>query len=117
MTADYNEFAQLIPLHPYMHALNVLSAASDVIIAIVLVHLLRKQRTGYRKTNSMINRLILFTLNTGGICGLCAILTLVFNIVYPDTYIYMLFYIIVCRGMRRSISTFAISSLVLFQCT
>ncbi|SJL01483.1 uncharacterized protein ARMOST_04805 [Armillaria ostoyae] len=84
MTADYKEFAQLIPLHPYMHALNVLSAASDVIIAIVLVHLLRKQRTGYRKTNSMINRLILFTLNTGGICGLCAILTLVFNIRYAS---------------------------------
>ncbi|KAK0453135.1 hypothetical protein EV421DRAFT_652306 [Armillaria borealis] len=103
MTADYNEFAQLIPLHPYMHALNVLSAASDVIIAIVLVHLLRKQRTGYRKTNSMINRLILFTLNTGGICGLCAILTLVFNIVYPDTYIYMLFYIIVCRVYLNSL--------------
>jgi hypothetical protein len=102
MTADFSQFAQLTPLFNFMHALNALSAASDLSVATVLIILLRKQRTGFKSTEYMINRLILFTLNTGLLCAACAVLTLIFNLAFPNTYIYMIFYIMVCRSESAS---------------
>lgn len=81
-----------------MHGINAISAASDVAIAIALTFLLHRSRSGFRKSERIINRLILFTVNTGVLTGFCAILTLIFKIAFPNTFIYMVFYILVARS-------------------
>lgn len=81
-----------------MHGINAVSAASDVAIAIALTFLLHRSRSGFRKSERIINRLILFTVNTGVLTGFCAILTLIFKIAFPNTFIYMVFYILVARS-------------------
>lgn len=74
-------------------------AASDAIIAIVLSFYLHTSRSGFKRTDTIINRLIMFTVNTGVLTGICAVLTLITNVAFPNTFIYMIFYIIVARGM------------------
>ena len=81
-----------------MHGINAVSAATDAIIAVALCLLLHSSRSGFRKSERIINRLIIFTVNTGLLTGICAILTLICNIAFPGTFIYMIFYIMVARS-------------------
>ncbi|KAI5116625.1 hypothetical protein M0805_009611 [Coniferiporia weirii] len=76
---------------------NSLAAATDAIIAFVLIFLLHRARTGFQKSETMINRLILFTINTGLLTSLCAVLTVVFVSVYPNNYVYITVYFCVSR--------------------
>lgn len=87
-----------------MHVINALMAASDAIIAIVLSFYLHTSRSGFKRTDTILNRLIMFTINTGVLTGVCAILTLITNIAFPNTFIYMIFYIIVARGTAEFLS-------------
>jgi len=99
----YTDFAQLVPKTDFMHVINALMAASDATIAIVLSFLLHTSRSGFRKTDTIINRLIMFTVNTGVLTGVCAVLTLITNIAFPNTFIYMIFYILVARVYTNSL--------------
>ncbi|KLO15927.1 hypothetical protein SCHPADRAFT_242920 [Schizopora paradoxa] len=99
----YTEFAQLVPKTNFMHVINSLMAASDAIIAIVLSFYLHTSRSGFKRTDTIINRLIMFTVNTGVLTGICAVLTLITNIAFPNTFIYMIFYIIVARVYTNSL--------------
>ncbi len=56
---------------------NVFGAVSDIGIAGTLVYLLRKSRTGFKRTETLVNRLIMFSINTGLITSMCAIMALV----------------------------------------
>ncbi|TFY70044.1 hypothetical protein EVG20_g2897 [Dentipellis fragilis] len=58
-------FAQLATLKGLSMSVNALTAASDVSIAVALCSMLHRSRTGFRASDSMINKLIIFTMNTG----------------------------------------------------
>ena len=88
-----------------MHEINAISAASDALIAIIVSFLLHRSRSGFKRTETIINRLIIFTINTGVLTGICAIMTLICNVAFPGTFIYMIFYILVARGGLLVIST------------
>lgn len=55
-----------------------LDASSGVLLAGLVIFLLHINRTGFRRTESMINRLIVLTINTGLLTSICAVLTLIF---------------------------------------
>ncbi|KAH8105638.1 hypothetical protein DFH11DRAFT_1733223 [Phellopilus nigrolimitatus] len=76
---------------------NGLSAATDVVIAASLTFLLNRSRTGFRKSETMINRLILFTINTGMLTSVCAIVTVIFVSLYPDNLIYVTTYLCISK--------------------
>ncbi|KAH8110767.1 hypothetical protein DFH11DRAFT_1800693, partial [Phellopilus nigrolimitatus] len=88
----FTELAQLTTILPIVHGINSLTAASDVSIAGVLVFLLQRSRTGFRRSDSMISRLVAFSINTGLITAICAIASLVTSLVLPNTFIYILFF-------------------------
>jgi hypothetical protein len=60
-------------LTPLAKAINALNAVADVLIAVVMVYLLKQGRTGAGASDGMINRLILFVVNTGTLTSVCAI--------------------------------------------
>ncbi|KIK80895.1 hypothetical protein PAXRUDRAFT_833247 [Paxillus rubicundulus Ve08.2h10] len=62
---------------PTMLAGWVLAAIADSLIAIVLCYHLRKCRSGMRRTEHIINRLLLYTINTGALAALFAIITMI----------------------------------------
>ncbi|KAF7432827.1 hypothetical protein PC9H_004770 [Pleurotus ostreatus] len=84
-------------------AVNVLAAAGDALIAASLVFLLRRSRTGFKKSDTMISRLIVFTVNTGLFTSICAVMSLVSIIVWGNTLIYVAFYFSLGRLYSNSL--------------
>ncbi|KAL5480184.1 hypothetical protein ACEPAI_1454 [Sanghuangporus weigelae] len=66
-----------------------LVVVSDFSIAGSLIFYLHHSRTGFRKTETMVNRLIILTINTGLSTSIVATLTLIFISIYPHKYIYV----------------------------
>jgi len=89
-------FVQLTELKPLSMSVNAVAAAGDVLIAAFLCTLLQQSRTGFRKSDTMISKLILFSINTGLLTSVCAVMSLISITVWPNTFIYIAFYF--CLG-------------------
>ncbi|KAE9383236.1 hypothetical protein BT96DRAFT_929933 [Gymnopus androsaceus JB14] len=73
-------------------AVNALAAAGDLLIAGILTLLLQRAKTGYRSSDTMINKLTIFAVNTGTLSSLCAVASLVSILAAPNTFIYISFF-------------------------
>ncbi|KAJ6568574.1 hypothetical protein B0H19DRAFT_1256327 [Mycena capillaripes] len=76
---------------------------ADVAISVSMVILLQASKTGYPRTTDLINRLMIFTFNTGLPPAISAILCAVTNILYPNTFIYIFFFMILGRLYTNSL--------------
>ncbi|TBU46941.1 hypothetical protein BD309DRAFT_953007 [Dichomitus squalens] len=65
---NFNNFLWLVL------AYNAVASAADVILTTTLIHILHRSRTGFKSTDSMINKLILYAISTG-------LVTTIFNII------------------------------------
>ncbi|PAV20218.1 hypothetical protein PNOK_0515200 [Pyrrhoderma noxium] len=97
-------FIDLKRAMPITRIVNGISAAADGSIAIILVFLLHRVRTGFNKrSETAISRLIAFTINTGLVTGLCSLLALITGIVLPNTLVFMFFYVLIGRLYMNSL--------------
>lgn len=78
-------------------ALDLSQAALDVVIAACMVWLLWGSKTEFTKTNGMIDKLIVFTVNTGLVTSVCAVIAIIMYYAFPNTLIYVAVYINVGR--------------------
>ncbi|KAK0214559.1 hypothetical protein IW262DRAFT_278484 [Armillaria fumosa] len=83
-------------------SMNAVGAAGDMCITISLIYLLQRSKSGFRRTDAMMNQLILFSLNSGLLTSICAITSLILVLVCPDTFLYITFYIILGRLYTNS---------------
>lgn len=60
---------------------------TDTIIAASLCYLLYTNRTGYRRTDSLLNTLMLYTVNTGIITSICSLAAIIALKTSPHTFI------------------------------
>ncbi|KIM80029.1 hypothetical protein PILCRDRAFT_822855 [Piloderma croceum F 1598] len=86
-------FAQLPSIKGASISVNVLGAAGDVLIALVLCTMLQKSRTGFRRSDSMIKKLTIWTMNTGLLTSLCAVASMISILTAPNTFIYIAFFV------------------------
>lgn len=100
-----HEYSQLIVLKPLSLAVNVLTVICDLLIAGALGTLLHFSRTGHKSTETIINRLIIFAVNTGFLTSLFALASLITYLALPGTLVYVLFYF--CMGRLYSNSLLA----------
>lgn len=70
---------------------------SDLSVALVLCFLLRRSRTGFSRTDSLISVLMLYTVNTGLIVALDAFLGLITYIVMPHNFVFLGFYLLLSK--------------------
>lgn len=82
------EFQQLIWV---TSAGNGSSAVADILIAASLCFYLYKNRTGYRKTNSLITTLIVYSLATGLVSSLIRVVIVITFATMPNNYIWLAF--------------------------
>ncbi|ESK93753.1 hypothetical protein Moror_1451 [Moniliophthora roreri MCA 2997] len=82
---------------------NVLGAVSDVFIATGLFFFLHRSRTGFKKSDTMISKLIMFSVSTGLLTSICAIASLLSILVWGDTLIYVAFYFSLGRLYSNSL--------------
>ncbi|KAG2013376.1 hypothetical protein CC2G_010295 [Coprinopsis cinerea AmutBmut pab1-1] len=84
-------------------SVNIIGVVADVVIAGALFYFLQRSRTGFKKSDSMISRLILFTVSTGFLTSLCAIGSLVSILAWGQTLIYVAFYFSIGRLYSNSV--------------
>ncbi|KAG2092323.1 uncharacterized protein F5147DRAFT_840665 [Suillus discolor] len=71
-------------IYPTMVVGWVLSAVVDSAIAFTLCLYLRKRRTGMKRTDNVLNRLLLYTINTGAVASFCAVLVVIMFLGLPN---------------------------------
>jgi len=96
-------YDELLTISPITISINALSTATDVLIAGSLCFMLRRSRTGFRKSDTMINTLMLFVVNTGVLTSCCAIAALIALVASPFTLIYASFYFCIGRLYTNSL--------------
>jgi len=96
-------FAKLLAISKLTHAINGLTAGIDVIIAVVLVTMLVRAKTGFKKSDTIITRLIIFIVNTGALTSACALASLIALAVSTTTLIYAPFYFCIGRLYTNSL--------------
>ncbi|KAI9000596.1 hypothetical protein BD414DRAFT_532450 [Trametes punicea] len=94
MTDDVEDFVELTSLDI---ALNATTATTDVLLSGTLVILLAMSRTTSIGVKRLINKLVLYTINTGLLTSICAILSVVAVILLPTAALYVMLYYIGTR--------------------
>ena len=93
----FTEFSELLTIFTLTRVINSTTALADASIALVLVYLLQSSRSGFKRSDTIINRLIAFAINTGLITGVCAIISLITGLTLPNTLVYIMFYVTLSR--------------------
>lgn len=65
--------------------------STDVLAALSMCWSLYKSRTGYQNTDSAINMIIAYTINTGLVAALCVLCSLIALVVWPQSYVSLFF--------------------------
>ena len=99
----YRKFFELQEIKSLQLLINILAAAGDVLITIILCTYLHRARTQFSRSNVMIDKLILFAVNTGFLTSLCAVASLITSLVLPNTFIYIAFYVCIGRLYANSL--------------
>ncbi|KAI0319489.1 hypothetical protein OF83DRAFT_783930 [Amylostereum chailletii] len=68
-----------------------ISVVTDWIIAISLVYYLWRSRTHFKRTDTMINRLIAYTVSTGGLTSITTLVNLIAYAAWPNDFYYTFF--------------------------
>ncbi|KAI1798239.1 hypothetical protein LXA43DRAFT_1088364 [Ganoderma leucocontextum] len=76
---------------------------ADVLIAGSMCVLLAKRRTGFSRTDSMVRVLMMYSINTGALTSLCALLTLLTYASMPDNFVFMAFYFVLPKLFLNSL--------------
>jgi len=97
LALEAQTYERLLRISPLTISINALSTSADVIITATLCFMLQQTQPASLSTETMINRLILFTINTGLLTSLCAVASLISLIVSPRTLIYASFYFCIGR--------------------
>ncbi|KAH9849124.1 hypothetical protein C2E23DRAFT_888512 [Lenzites betulinus] len=64
------------------------AVVSDIILAGALIYILHQNRTGIKKTDTVLDTLIVYTINTGLLTTIFGILVFVFGLTNPDNLVY-----------------------------
>jgi hypothetical protein len=94
---QYTTLAQLALQNNISVATCVLGAATDLSITIILIIILRQSKSNFRKTTDMLNRMVIFSFNTGIPTSICSILTVVLIEGAPGTFVYIFCYVLMGR--------------------
>ncbi|KAJ2915835.1 hypothetical protein MD484_g4606, partial [Candolleomyces efflorescens] len=102
LSMRFESYRQLLTINPLTITINALSCAVDVLIAGSLCWMLHNSRTGFKRSDNIINKLMIFVVNTGMLTTSCAIASLVSLVVSPNTLIYATFYFCIGRFYTNS---------------
>ncbi|KAF8078980.1 hypothetical protein FPV67DRAFT_89118 [Lyophyllum atratum] len=91
MSGVINDVSKFGPLKPFVVCWLGFQTSADLMITFVLSYVLTRSRTGFRKTDTIINRLIRGAIQTGTFSSLFAVGDLVSFTLYGDTNFYAMF--------------------------
>ncbi|KLO12662.1 hypothetical protein SCHPADRAFT_405731 [Schizopora paradoxa] len=83
--------------------MDALCAVPDTAITIALFYFLNRSRTGFARSEAVVNKIILFSFNTGLFTALCALASFISIEVWPQSRLYLLFYYLISRLYTNSL--------------
>ncbi|KAJ3902885.1 hypothetical protein F5879DRAFT_962197 [Lentinula edodes] len=86
----------------YAILVNAIGATCDIVIACAMVFYLRQSRTSIKRTNHLLRSITVFTVTTGIVSSVCAIMVLSMAAAYPGTNIELTFYFMLTRLYANS---------------
>ncbi|OCH90034.1 hypothetical protein OBBRIDRAFT_835316 [Obba rivulosa] len=78
-------------------------AVADVLLASSLVVLLWRKRTGFARTDSLVRVLMLYTINSGVLTSVCAIMCFVTFTIMPNNFIYYALFMVLPKLLLNSL--------------
>ncbi|KIK55627.1 hypothetical protein GYMLUDRAFT_833171 [Collybiopsis luxurians FD-317 M1] len=103
ISLQLSTFQELLGITGLTISINALSTTADVTIACSLCYLLLKSKTGFKHSDTMINKLIIFVVNTGLATSVCAVASLICLIASPRSLLYAPFYFCIGRLYTNSL--------------
>jgi hypothetical protein len=79
-----------------------LGLVTDVFTAASLSYFLHKMRTGFKRSDTLINRLIIYSVNTGMLTSVFSASVLAMYNLMPENFIYIALYFILCKLFANS---------------
>ncbi|KAI9063667.1 hypothetical protein FKP32DRAFT_693080 [Trametes sanguinea] len=76
---------------------------ADILIAASMCVLLAQRQTGFARTDSMVRVLILYSVNTGALTSLCALLCLITYATMPDNFVFIGVYFVLPKLFLNSL--------------
>ncbi|KAJ6518798.1 hypothetical protein C8R45DRAFT_949252 [Mycena sanguinolenta] len=98
-----NLLSEVITLKKWSIAANSLSAVTDITISVVLVIILHTVKTGFKRSTDLVNRLMVFTFNTGLPTSICALVATICVAAFSETFLYIFFFLLLGRLYTNSI--------------
>ena len=68
-----------------------MTAFTEIFLAVALVVLLRSNRVGFKQSDSVIDRLVLYTVSSGAATALNAIAAIVAAAAFPSSFMHLVF--------------------------
>lgn len=96
-------FLELPKLMSLSRAVNATACATDLAISLALSYFLYSERSGMRRTNAIIKQLVVFSAVSGIWNSICTLSSLVSLSVWPETLVFIAFYIILVRLYSNSL--------------
>ncbi|KAF9525566.1 hypothetical protein CPB83DRAFT_859218 [Crepidotus variabilis] len=103
LTMQMETWLQLLKTEPVAISIDVLSCTIDVLVAGSLVIMLHRARTGFKRSDTIINKLIIFVINTGILTTIFAFCALISVIAAPKAMYYAGFYFCIGRLYTNSL--------------
>ncbi|PAV19224.1 hypothetical protein PNOK_0415700 [Pyrrhoderma noxium] len=86
-------------------AVTSISAVTDSVIAASMVFLLMRSRTGFAQTDSLVQRIVIYTMGTGLTTGICEITSFILAFASPTTFFYIAFFLALPKLYLNSMMT------------
>jgi len=100
---EYRTFQGLSDIFWLAKTMDALCAVPDTAITIALFYFLNRSRTGFRRSEAVVNKIVLFSFNTGLFTALCALASFIAIEVWPASRLYLLFYYLISRLYTNSL--------------
>ncbi|KAI0749999.1 hypothetical protein C8Q80DRAFT_1269786 [Daedaleopsis nitida] len=68
---------------------STMAVTADILLTVVLIYVLKHNRTGVKRTDSMLDIMIMYSINTGLLTGVFNLLSLLFAYIRPGDLIYI----------------------------
>ncbi|KAL5514868.1 hypothetical protein ACEPAG_2184 [Sanghuangporus baumii] len=86
--ASIEEIVLLADAIPLQIASAAVAGITDTCLAVTLVWLMRRARSGFRRSDSIVKRLVTYTIGSSLVTAICAVFSLISAAVAPHSFIY-----------------------------
>ena len=92
---SFTRIAQLDEAIRIELAMTGVAVFTDTLLAVILIWLLRKARSGFRRSDSVVNRLVMYIVGSSLITAICVVAALISAAVAPHALVYLLFDLVI----------------------